>query len=111
MHLRVAVLPWEHAETPQLGWPSWVPEGGQEGAACKRFGKDFCAQFGASPLKPAPGLVSALTLESMSANGSCSQVSARLCRENFYHFCHRHHNSLVLPYIFLNVTEYSAVIN
>lgn len=40
-----------------------------------------------------------------------SQVSARLCRENLYHFCQIHHNSLVSPYIFLNVTEYSAVIN
>lgn len=90
----------------------WIPEGGREGAACKRFWQSFsCAIWSISPLKAALGLVSALMLESMRASGSSSQVSARLCRENFYHFCHRHHNSLVLPYIFLNVTEYSAVIN
>lgn len=90
----------------------WIPEGGREGAACKRFWQWFSrAIWSVSPLKVALGLVSALTLESMRASGSSSQVSARLCRENFYHFCHRHHNSLVLPYIFLNVTEYSAVIN
>jgi len=90
----------------------WIPEGGREGAACKRFWQRLsCAIWSVSPLKAALGLVSALTLESMRASGSSSQVSARLCRENFYHFCHRHHNSLVLPYIFLNVTEYSAVIN
>lgn len=90
----------------------WIPEGGREGAACKQFWQVFsCAIWSVSPLKAALGLVSALTLESMRASSSSSQVSARLCRENFYHFCHRHHNSLVLPYIFLNVTEYSAVIN
>lgn len=33
------------------------------------------------------------------------------CREHLYHSCQLHHNSLVSPYIFLNVTEYSAVIN
>lgn len=90
----------------------WIPEGGRERAACKPFWQRFSrAIWSVSPLKEALGLVSVLTLESMRASGSSSQVSAKLCRENFYHFCHRHHNSLVLPYIFLNVTEYSAVIN
>lgn len=66
----------------------------------------------AALLEASAGARSALlTFPNMRRSHGRSQVSARLCRENLYHFCQIHHNALVLPYIFLNVTEYSAVIN
>lgn len=107
-------------------WGRWELEGGVANAASlpcgpvdgnkqgqgtlQALGRGCPVHFGALLLWKR-GAVPLLTFSNRRKGRSSSQGSARLCRENLYHCCQIHHNSLVLPYIFLNVTEYSAVIN
>lgn len=111
--LGVTTSPAAHIPTG-LRTGAWVPiQANRQSKHLLRTWQGLPVHFGVFlSLKPVLDLGSVLlTFPNMRKSRGRSQVSARLCRESLYHFCQIHHNSLVLPYIFLNVTEYSAVIN